>query len=1107
MINKKLYFLKKENQMNLHSLTCASAPPLWEEKKEAKVITQLPEEVWLLIFSYLKEKDLISARGVSKRFNQMIVEKIGDKKKQFDNFLNFLKDQLSEARYKKLENKLSRIGETIPSNDPVNSLKIAQLPQTFIFTQIDCALICIDELKEKEISNLRALANQKIELECSEKILTLALFYQRAFEAVKKISYNQNKAFFIKDMVKHAKAITIFHLPILREGLGYECISAFSILLEHLQLLENKKACSFLMTKALEVIPFIINNNFSNFPLQQRFLDQVCEIVFTINESKPCYEDFFKFIDSHPDLLIWDKFYALSAVQLFSTNFTAALELAVQINTTIFATTLLEIIFKNIDEEEIGQAVSFLSHRGNEISLEMQSFITFHIVSNLCSKNRLLDAIAIANGNEDHLNPSFIFAPIVLSLLQQKQTEIAIKYAARLSSNDENSQVEQLYTKIASLFLQAKKLKEAIDIIKKIASDDMKLSIIKKAIPLIFQQLNISFGHETSIPLGYYILDDFFPTDDPAHYFLRDLIFVRIVENLCKTNQTEEAFYIVNEKLQGEEEKKFAFEIIVKQLLKTDCYEELFDLASAVATKDNCYREIKNKIYAKLAVHYARSLSSDEDFKQALKAERKGKFSELTHFKKTIQELISAGSFAKTFKAMQIFTSTVPEAQELKNSIICGTNIGFIYQFIGQQDFDAVIQIISLVESYHIEYTIRTVFLGLLQTEKYDSVTVFMAILPEELSEIKNQILLETLHSYCENFLFFEASLILSMIFHQEMKQIALDEVTHALVEQLSKKEPQHLDPISHAFFHLISQDYCTQASELMQMIPEKFTKEKNEVFLSLINFWCQNNAIQSACQAAYLLEGSGKQLQITKEALKTLITNKRHDQAKCFIEAIAKRLTTTSEEIFLSVLTDSCTNYDFYYAWQVIDQIEKKQIALNAISSALRSLLDSEKPHKLEPVKNTLINLVTRFTDDKAITFIHMVPANFAEEIEQIYTTTILHLCKKSQTEGIKKILNIKSADRELQLQLIGDMSLTLLNDFGIKGFIDRLEGLRVIGAKEKDSIFVKMINALLQNPHLDRENSVCLVYSILDEIKEEWNKNIANMMIEEAYDKVYYT
>ena len=48
-----------------------------------------------------------------------------------------------------------------------------------------------------------------------------------------------------------------------------------------------------------------------------------------------------------------------------------------------------------------------------------------------------------------------------------------------------------------------------------------------------------------------------------------------------------------------------------------------------------------------------------------------------------------------------------------------------------------------------------TVFLGLLQTEKYDSVTVFMAILPEELSEIKNQILLETLHSYCENFLFF----------------------------------------------------------------------------------------------------------------------------------------------------------------------------------------------------------------------------------------------------------------------------------------------------------------------------------------------------------------
>ena len=54
---------------------------------------------------------------------------------------------------------------------------------------------------------------------------------------------------------------------------------------------------------------------------------------------------------------------------------------------------------------------------------------------------------------------------------------------------------------------------------------------------------------------------------------------------------------------------------------------------------------------------------------------------------------------------------------------------------------------------------------------------------------------------------------------------------------------------------------------------------------------------------------------------------------------------------------------------------------------------------------------------------------------------------------------------------------------------------------------IFVKMINALLQNPHLDRENSVCLVYSILDEIKEEWNKNIANMMIEEAYDKVYYT
>ena len=76
--------------MNLHSLTCASAPPLWEEKKEAKVITQLPEEVWLLIFSYLKEKDLISARGVSKRFNQMIVEKIGDKKKQFDNFLNFL---------------------------------------------------------------------------------------------------------------------------------------------------------------------------------------------------------------------------------------------------------------------------------------------------------------------------------------------------------------------------------------------------------------------------------------------------------------------------------------------------------------------------------------------------------------------------------------------------------------------------------------------------------------------------------------------------------------------------------------------------------------------------------------------------------------------------------------------------------------------------------------------------------------------------------------------------------------------------------------------------------------------------------------------------------
>ena len=135
------------------------------------------------------------------------------------------------------------------------------------------------------------------------------------------------------------------------------------------------------------------------------------------------------------------------------------------------------------------------------------------------------------------------------------------------------------------------------------------------------------------------------------------------------------------------------------------------------------------------------------------------------------------------------------------------------------------------------------------------------------------------------------------------------------------------------------------------------------------------------------------------------------------------------------------------------------------------------------------------------------MVPANFAEEIEQIYTTTILHLCKKSQTEGIKKILNIKSADRELQLQLIGDMSLTLLNDFGIKGFIDRLEGLRVIGAKEKDSIFVKMINALLQNPHLDRENSVCLVYSILDEIKEEWNKNIANMMIEEAYDKVYYT
>ena len=725
----------------------------------------------------------------------------------------------------------------------------------------------------------------------------------------------------------------------------------------------------------------------------------------------------------------------------------------------------------------------------------------FQIVSNLCSRGEIEKAKKIAHdSNQENLNQSLIFAPIILHLLTadeglkteklneviallpylNKKSKLEIsdlkqksqELATDLNNRFENEKADKLYANIALLLSKNERIKEGLSVIKKIKNEELQNNTISLAIHLSRETRSIfsSSQNENLISKNLFLfLDKYLPSKERENHLLRNFFCIEFIKNLCSKNKVDQALIvldhelkcctrpkvenhllkdscyieiiknacekiqinlalkILNEDLKSPEKQKIAFNIIMQKVSEENCFIELFELAKNLSENKNT-AHLQKKIYSKLALHYANYFSDDYHLQSVLNGITSPL--ELNIFQTSILELINRESNDQALTAIQAFKIPNERNQDRKTAMLKEVALGFIRQ----ENFESAIELIVSMEEGDQWQVIEKAFLMLMQPEKYSDADSFITMISMILPELTNQMLLTSVNNYCSRFNFKGACLSAMMISSKDIKEDATNTIKRYLIEQLNKEELEKLAPIGNAFLRMTILGYHEQARELIKMIPEKFSIEKHRLFLSIIETFCQNNAIDHAYQTMLMLEDLEKQMQVTKEILPILINKSFYIQACSFINVVATELQINNKELFLSTLANYCKNHYFYYAWRMIDVMENKdgkQEAQEIIKEALFSLLCTDHLDKLELIKTAFFGLVDEEHYIQASSFINMVPAHkFPEEIKQIYISTFDELWFEEKAEkAIAVIFSVGSNNKEQQLQLAYEIYLHLLS------------------------------------------------------------------------------